>query len=92
MGQIILSYTLMTFFTVQYLVPRITICYNTTLILSKHTPLLTRHLIDQSVSIMLVSHKREHTLPGLVIYLHGLPLESVSTFKYLGVLLTSDLS
>ena len=41
---------------------------------------------------MLVSHKREHTLPDPVIYLYGLPLESVSTFKYLGVLLTSDLS
>ena len=42
--------------------------------------------------IMLVSHKRELTLPDPVIYLYGLPLESVSTFKYLGVLLTSDLS
>ena len=41
---------------------------------------------------MLVSRKRVHTFPDPVIYLYGLPLESVSSFKYFGVLLTSDLS
>ena len=40
---------------------------------------------------MLVSRKRVHTFPDPVIYLYGLPLEPVSSFKYLGVLQASDL-
>ncbi len=41
---------------------------------------------------MFVSRKKRHTHLNLSISLNGFPLESTLTFKYLGLLITSDLS
>ena len=41
---------------------------------------------------MLVSRKRTHTTPSIPLHLNGSVLEEVATFKYLGVLLSADLS
>ena len=41
---------------------------------------------------MLVSRKNRPSIPSVTISLYGVPLENVTTFKYLGVLLSSDLS
>ena len=41
---------------------------------------------------MFVSRKKKHSMPNFTISLNGLPLETITTFKYLGVLLSSDLS
>ena len=41
---------------------------------------------------MLVSRKNKSSIPSVTISLCGIPLENVTTFKYLGVLLSSDLS
>ena len=41
---------------------------------------------------MMVSRKRNHITPSLPLCLNGATLETVPTFKYLGVLLSSDLS
>ena len=40
---------------------------------------------------MLISRKRTHCLPTTLLHLNGSPLETVSTFKYLGVLVSSTL-
>ena len=40
---------------------------------------------------MLISRKRTHCLPATPLHLNGSPLEIVSTFKYLGVLVSSNL-
>ena len=39
-----------------------------------------------------MSRKKKHSMPNFAISLNGLPLETITTFKYLGVLLSSDLS
>ena len=41
---------------------------------------------------MLISRKRSPTLPDIPLLLHELPLCQVDTFKYLGILLSEDLS
>ena len=41
---------------------------------------------------MLVSRRRNNTTPSPPMCLNGSPLESVPTFKYFGVLLSSDLT
>ena len=41
---------------------------------------------------MLISKKRSPTLPDIPLLLHKLPLCQVDTFKYLGLLLSEDLS
>ena len=41
---------------------------------------------------MLISRKRSPTLPNVPLLLHNLPLSKVSTFKYLGILLSDSLS
>ena len=41
---------------------------------------------------MLISRKRSPTLPDIPLLLHKLPLCQVDTFKYLGILLSEDLS
>ena len=41
---------------------------------------------------MLVSRKNRPSIPSVTMSLYGVPLENVTTFKYLGVLLSSDLS
>ena len=38
---------------------------------------------------MLVSRKNRPSIPSVTISLYGVPLENVTTFKYLGVLLSS---
>ena len=41
---------------------------------------------------MLISRKRAHSLPPPCLAINGIPLVSVSEYKYLGVTITSDLS
>ena len=41
---------------------------------------------------MMISRKRSPTLPSVPLLLHNLPLSKVNTFKYLGILLSDNLS
>ena len=53
----------------------------------------TANLLSFNLSkckFMLVSHKRHPSFPS--VSLHGVPIDRVTSYKYLGVLLSSDLS
>ena len=47
---------------------------------------------ESKCKFMLVSRKRNPTISTFPLMLNGLKLETVSTFKYLGVMLSSDMS
>jgi len=47
---------------------------------------------ETKCKVMHVSHKRSPVFPTIPIMLNGTVLEMVSTFKYLGLLISSDLS
>ena len=50
------------------------------------------YLNPSKCKYMIISRKRVPTLPDCPLQLHGNELEQVDCYKYLGVLLTSDLS
>ena len=81
------------FFTVYCLNLKILTYYKVMLMLLKHMPLFTIMSFNKTkCKCMLVSHRRAYTSPDPVIYLYGHSVEQVSAFKYLGLLLTSNLS
>ena len=49
-------------------------------------------LNPKKCKFMIISRKRQHSITPPQLLLNGHPLDEVSTFKYLGVLLSSDMS
>ena len=52
----------------------------------------TNYMKFNESKCVLVSRKKQHIHPVLSIYLNGTPLENIPTFKYLGLIISSDLS
>ena len=66
--------------------------FNTTLIdtISEWANTNAMEFNGAKCKFMMVSRKRNHITPSLPLCLNGAALETVPTFKYLGVLLSSD--
>ena len=55
-------------------------------------PATVLNLIFQNVNNMILSHKKKVSSPTTPLLLDGFPFDRVYSFKYLGVLLTHDLT